>query len=786
MLDANNQRLIVTRFMRDHSTKHISRTKSNSFVDIVNLYPNTYNKIHQDGSRIRSRSCEDVYPNSEPDHAKYPKCRDYPFGDLPRSYHELQTFKSLDNLVQHRAVSGNRICTLCQHKSSSNPIALNENSIIKSRASSSDSLSDRNFQPQHSDEENLPGARKRRGRPTVTDDSDDIFEHSASLTHSCSDFDSYYSEGENDNVRKGCVSAVTSLLDGVTKLNVSGKQSNSSLSHEHNITLDADLENVDADQDKSNPAYIPRAGRYYMHDHRTVEKDIVVVKKRESNRRWQHDKFNYYDQTPRSTREIIWRYGYDIRKENLCSNSCKTESIVVGNVPTTTYDLVEAIEVHSPVLQSSKETHSGFGNTSYNNHNRKSLPENSRKPVTNTSFKYNSYSRSTKSNYFGQNLPTRKSKVTEGFQTEVPPKFFNDCSESGMTMHRRYPTKDVNSMCTSNTRHSYSNSQQDLNCPYRTPNCSLRKRNNGDLPKPTVKNFQNMRRKQSVTLTSVYARNKICKPSVRNSSHVHENAKPGERVPKRYSTVRQSVSNVESSVDKELPSRQTPPPVNTKESCNPVEVESAVAAKLSTTEKVHETITQLPESTADHKSKDLNNKRVYTELIDISKFGQQKMDSQSANLGLHSVPVTHFQPIVEFNTRMPAEYSPVNPQLQTIYFPGIFQHDPQYHPPSTMMSNYVLPSAQQAHIHHLYGNEIQNVNLSVPVATTLCFDPVSCNVTNDPSQAYVMNMGVNAMEPHWNGEKGPVPNRRFSKKPLEVIDPRDGTRVDKVPPFETQ
>lgn len=49
-----------------------------------------------------------------------------------------------------------------------------------------------------------------------------------------------------------------------------------------------------------------------------------------------------------------------------------------------------------------------------------------------------------------------------------------------------------------------------------------------------------------------------------------------------------------------------------------------------------------------------------------------------------------------------------------------------------------------------------------------------------------MHLGMTAVEPHWNSEEKPVFNRRFPKKPLEVIDPRDGTRVNKVALSETQ
>ncbi|TGZ63016.1 hypothetical protein CRM22_007128 [Opisthorchis felineus] len=90
-------------------------------------------------------------------------------------------------------------------------------------------------------------------------------------------------------------------------------------------TVDVD-ERLDADQDKANPAYIPRTGTYFMHDYRSSENSKTSPqadshKSRADRSKWQHDMFRYYEQGPRSSRELIVRYGYDIREGNADSNS---------------------------------------------------------------------------------------------------------------------------------------------------------------------------------------------------------------------------------------------------------------------------------------------------------------------------------------------------------------------------------------------------------------------------------------------------------------------------------
>ncbi|XP_042880054.1 protein CASC3-like isoform X3 [Penaeus japonicus] len=86
---------------------------------------------------------------------------------------------------------------------------------------------------------------------------------------------------------------------------------------------------LDDDEDRKNPQYIPKKGTFYEHDDRTAEDDAEkpvpeepVVKKETAKKkvwkeddRWNHDKFNEFDQAPKSREELIAIYGYDIRNE---------------------------------------------------------------------------------------------------------------------------------------------------------------------------------------------------------------------------------------------------------------------------------------------------------------------------------------------------------------------------------------------------------------------------------------------------------------------------------------
>ncbi|XP_064105264.1 LOW QUALITY PROTEIN: protein CASC3-like [Macrobrachium nipponense] len=86
---------------------------------------------------------------------------------------------------------------------------------------------------------------------------------------------------------------------------------------------------LDDDEDRKNPQYIPKKGTFYEHDDRTAAEEDVekppeepTVKKEASKKKvwkednkWNHDKFNEFDQAPKTREELIAVYGYDIRNE---------------------------------------------------------------------------------------------------------------------------------------------------------------------------------------------------------------------------------------------------------------------------------------------------------------------------------------------------------------------------------------------------------------------------------------------------------------------------------------
>lgn len=92
---------------------------------------------------------------------------------------------------------------------------------------------------------------------------------------------------------------------------------------------------LDDDEDKKNPAYIPKRGMFYEHDDRIDPEDEEAeeeekneekekekdkkgkkVWKADASERWGHDKFMEMEQTPKNQDELVAAYGYDIRNED--------------------------------------------------------------------------------------------------------------------------------------------------------------------------------------------------------------------------------------------------------------------------------------------------------------------------------------------------------------------------------------------------------------------------------------------------------------------------------------
>ncbi|KAK6644925.1 hypothetical protein RUM43_001201 [Polyplax serrata] len=84
---------------------------------------------------------------------------------------------------------------------------------------------------------------------------------------------------------------------------------------------------LDHDQDRRNPQYIPKGGAFYEHDNRTslgdvenkdpqeIDKKKKVWKESKEAERWLHDWYKESEQQPKTKAEILETYGYDIRNE---------------------------------------------------------------------------------------------------------------------------------------------------------------------------------------------------------------------------------------------------------------------------------------------------------------------------------------------------------------------------------------------------------------------------------------------------------------------------------------
>ncbi|KAM9744854.1 protein CASC3 [Menidia menidia] len=77
-------------------------------------------------------------------------------------------------------------------------------------------------------------------------------------------------------------------------------------------------QHLDDDEDRKNPAYIPRKGLFFEHDVRGHAQEEERPKGRhrklwKDEGRWEHDRFREEEQAPKSRQELIAIYGYDIR-----------------------------------------------------------------------------------------------------------------------------------------------------------------------------------------------------------------------------------------------------------------------------------------------------------------------------------------------------------------------------------------------------------------------------------------------------------------------------------------
>uniref|UniRef100_A0A8C4WX15 Protein CASC3 n=1 Tax=Eptatretus burgeri TaxID=7764 RepID=A0A8C4WX15_EPTBU len=83
--------------------------------------------------------------------------------------------------------------------------------------------------------------------------------------------------------------------------------------------------NPDADEDKQNPAYVPRKGLFFEHDIRGGTKEDDARAKARGRKlwkdegRWEHDLYCEDEQLPKSSAELVSVYGYDIRFGNMAA-----------------------------------------------------------------------------------------------------------------------------------------------------------------------------------------------------------------------------------------------------------------------------------------------------------------------------------------------------------------------------------------------------------------------------------------------------------------------------------
>ncbi|XP_055050511.2 protein CASC3 isoform X1 [Misgurnus anguillicaudatus] len=103
-----------------------------------------------------------------------------------------------------------------------------------------------------------------------------------------------------------------------TKLETGPKCLQESTEDPENKSDSKGSQKLDDDEDRKNPAYIPRKGLFFEHDVRgqTQEEERPKGRHRKlwkDEGRWEHDKFHEDEQAPKSREELISLYGYDIR-----------------------------------------------------------------------------------------------------------------------------------------------------------------------------------------------------------------------------------------------------------------------------------------------------------------------------------------------------------------------------------------------------------------------------------------------------------------------------------------
>ncbi|VDM38131.1 unnamed protein product, partial [Toxocara canis] len=85
----------------------------------------------------------------------------------------------------------------------------------------------------------------------------------------------------------------------------------------YTITDEEAVCELDDDENIDNPAYIPKSGRYYMHDSRNADEERIHEPSRSrADGKWKHDRYDERSQRPKTRRELVSKYGFDIRDQN--------------------------------------------------------------------------------------------------------------------------------------------------------------------------------------------------------------------------------------------------------------------------------------------------------------------------------------------------------------------------------------------------------------------------------------------------------------------------------------
>lgn len=244
-------------------------------------------------------------------------------------------------------------------------INVDENGSAISDGDSVDEEFDEAIDPaDYSDDDMLPGARRpRHGHSDDEDEDDDDVsgeydEDDDDYSYHDDDKDSRYSDVEGSQLRDACSSKPLEA----SPVSSSPKYVNEQDSEE---VTDSPISNkeseLDADQDKTNPAYIPRTGRYFMHDCRKDDEvasqvNSAETRSRKEPKKWQHDRFRYREQAPRTTAELIRKYGYDIREDDKSTSKNADESLVSVDESKPMNDIPLEIKP-GPEHRNSKEPH---------------------------------------------------------------------------------------------------------------------------------------------------------------------------------------------------------------------------------------------------------------------------------------------------------------------------------------------------------------------------------------------------------------------------------------------